>query len=57
MTMKTYIKDQMACYGYSRFDEIPEEMLDYLPEMLEDENNLDDMLDTFTNDSFDEFTL
>ena len=35
MTQKTYVLNQMRCYGYERIDEIPDEMLDYLPENMD----------------------
>ena len=39
MTMKAYITNELSGRGYKRFDEIPEEMFDYLPEYLEDEDS------------------
>lgn len=36
MTMKNYIMHEMCGRGYSRFDQIPDEMFDYLPENLEE---------------------
>ena len=35
MTQKAYIMHELAGRGYSRFDDVPEEMLDYLPENME----------------------
>lgn len=35
MTQKTYILDQLHGYGYRKFEEIPEEMFDYIPEFME----------------------
>jgi hypothetical protein len=35
MTQKTYILNQLRCYGFKRYDDIPDEMFDYLPENLD----------------------
>lgn len=41
MTQKAYIMHELAGRGYSRFEEVPEEMLDYMPENLEGEEDHD----------------
>ena len=43
MTYKTYAKQELAGYitAYKRFDDIPEEMYDYLPENLERDDDED----------------
>ena len=45
MTQKAYIMHELAGRGYSRFDEVPEEMLDYMPENLEGEEDHDVFFD------------
>lgn len=39
MTTKAYIMHELEGRGYSRFEDLPEEMLDYLPENLEEESD------------------
>jgi len=39
MTEKTYIMREMEGRGFNRFNEIPEEMLDYLPENLDKDDD------------------
>lgn len=45
MTTKAYIMHELEGRGYSRFDQVPEEMLDYLPENLDSEDKDDDIYD------------
>lgn len=48
MTMKAYTMQELSGRGFDRFEEIPEEMLDYLPENIEqDENTLEEPTDYF----------
>lgn len=35
MTTKAYVKEQMKYYGFTDFNHIPDEMMDYLPENLD----------------------
>lgn len=35
MTIKRHAVNQLSCYGFNRFEDIPEEFLDYLPENIE----------------------
>lgn len=35
MTKKSYVLNELRCYGFRRFDDIPDEMFDYLPENLD----------------------
>lgn len=44
MTQKAYIMHELAGRGYTRYDQVPEEMLDYLPENLDDEQDEDDRI-------------
>lgn len=44
MTMKAYISNELSGRGFSRFDEIPEEMFDYLPEFLDNEEDSEDLV-------------
>lgn len=44
MTTKTYIMHELEGRGYSRFDQIPEEMLDYLPENLDNDEDLEESI-------------
>lgn len=39
MTTKAYIMHELEGRGYSRFDQVPEEMFDYLPENMEQEDD------------------
>lgn len=55
MTMKAYIKNEMCGRGFARFDDIPEEMFDYLPEMLEDDMNFEDICNSASKEA--EFIL
>lgn len=50
MTEKTYILDQLHGYGYKKIDDIPDEMLDYIPEFMElsDEEREERYLETLT---------
>lgn len=50
MTEKTYILDQLHGYGYEKFEDIPDEMLDYIPEFTElcDEEREEHYLETLT---------
>ena len=38
MTTKAYIMHELEGRGFSRFDDLPDEMLDYMPEYMEDED-------------------
>ena len=42
LTPKSYATMQLAGYGFTRFCDIPEEMLDYLPENLERDEDEDE---------------
>lgn len=44
MTTKAYIMHELEGRGYSRFNDIPEELLDYLPENMEDEDEDEECL-------------
>lgn len=44
MTMKKHAVNQLSCYGYNKFEEIPEEMLDFLPENMESDDEDDSLL-------------
>lgn len=44
MTMKKHAVNQLSCYGYNKFEEIPEEMLDFLPENMESDDEDDGLL-------------
>ena len=48
MTMKKHAVNQLSCYGFNKYEDIPDEMLDYLPENLDDDGD-----DTLPRD-FDE---
>ena len=50
MTMKTYIRNEFSGRGFSRFDEIPEEMFDYLPERLDRDEDEDFLITAEAND-------
>lgn len=39
MTQKNYAVKELSCYGFNKFEDIPEEMLDYLPENLDQDND------------------
>lgn len=41
MTQKAYIMHELAGRGFSRFEDVPEEMLDYMPENLDGEEDHD----------------
>ena len=38
MTTKAYIMHELEGRGYSRYEQVPEEMLDYLPENMDNED-------------------
>jgi len=38
MTMKKYAVKELSCYGYNKYEDIPEEMLDFLPENMESDD-------------------
>ena len=44
MTMKKHAVNQLSCYGYNKFEDIPEEMLDFLPENMESDDEDDGLL-------------
>ena len=44
MTMKKHAVNQLSCYGYNKFEDIPEEMLDYIPENMESDTDEDGTL-------------
>lgn len=44
MTMKKHAINQLSCYGYNKFEDIPEEMLDYIPENMESDTDEDGTL-------------
>ena len=44
MTMKKHAVNQLSCYGYNKFEDIPEEMLDFLPENMESNDEDDGIL-------------
>lgn len=44
MTMKKHAVNQLSCYGYNKFEDIPEEMLDYIPENMEEDTDEDGTL-------------
>ena len=44
MTMKKYAVKELSCYGYNKYEDIPEEMLDFLPENMESDDEDDGLL-------------
>lgn len=44
MTMKKHAVNQLSCYGYNKFEDIPEEMLDYIPENMDSDIDEDGTL-------------
>lgn len=44
MTMKKHAVNQLSCYGYNKFEDIPEEMLDFLPENMDSDTDEDGTL-------------
>lgn len=38
MTTKAYIMHELEGRGYSRYEQVPEEMLDYLPENMDNDD-------------------
>ena len=44
MTMKKHAVNQLSCYGYNKFEDIPEEMLDYIPENMDADTDEDGTL-------------
>ena len=44
MTMKKHAVNQLCCYGYNKFEDIPEEMLDYIPENMDSDTDEDGTL-------------